>query len=290
MKSVLLLFLLVFSSVEAQEPDSSSALFQLREAERNFARESVMHGRNASFVNNFADNAIIHGTTWVTNGKQVWQEGKIRPIVLKWEPEFMDISGSRDFGISTGPWEMQEYRPYTAPQATGYFISVWKKQPGGVWQVILDDGSSAPAQTGYKHLFSFPAGADKTVINPKRVDEKITCTELNGREKQFLDAWKSNPTHDTYTSFLGQQARLQRNDHLPTTNQDTIKAWILQLPKTLTWETAGSGAASSGDLGFTYGYFDLRNDSKGSKGQYVRIWKKQPAGEWKISLEMMSTE
>ena len=132
MKSILLLPLLLATAAMAQEPDSSSALFSMRDAERNFARLSVMIGRNASFAENFADESAIFTGRWITNGKQYSKEGKSSPIVLKWEPEFMDISASRDFGISTGPWEVQEYRPNTLPLNTGYYLTVWKRQVDGV--------------------------------------------------------------------------------------------------------------------------------------------------------------
>lgn len=290
MKTIFLISVLISSSVVAQEPDSSSALFQMREAERNFARASVMHGRNASFVENFADESIIFTDTWLTNGKQFWKDVKVRPLVLKWEPEFMDIAESRDFGISTGPWEVQEYRPYTAPLATGYFLSVWKKQTDGTWQVILDAGSTTPTRTDYDRSFSFPAGADKPVPNPKLVNAESIREELTKREEQFLAAWKTNPLPATYASFLAPQVRMQREGYLPTTNMDTINVWAGQLNKTLTWKTVGSGAASSGDLGFTYGLIEKRSDPNESKSHYVRIWKKEPEGGWKIIIEMMNLD
>jgi ketosteroid isomerase-like protein len=290
MPSILLLLLLMVSSGAAQEPDSISALFDMREAERSFARASVMRGRNAAFVDHLADESIIFTNTWVANGRQVWKDRRTLPIVLKWEPEFMDIAESRDFGISTGPWEAQEYRPYTSPAATGYFLSVWKRGSGGVWQVILDAGSTTPGRSGYDHHFSFPAGADKAAPPAKNVDIESTKTELSDREEQFLAAWKSNPLPATYASFLAPHARMQRNGHLPTTNADTINVWIVQLHKNLKWSTMGSGAANSGDLGFTYGLLEVRDNPKGSTGHYVRIWKKQPHGRWDIVLEMLNMD
>ena len=38
--------------------------------------------------------------------------------------------------------------------------------------------------------------------------------------------WKKNPEASTYLSFLETGARVQRNDHLPTTNTDSIKLWL----------------------------------------------------------------
>jgi ketosteroid isomerase-like protein len=278
------------SSVIAQEPDSSSALFQMRNAEQIFARGSVMHGRNAAFIENFADESVIFTDKWITNGKQFWQERKDSPVVLKWEPEFMDIAASGDFGISTGPWEMQEYRPNTAPVSTGYFLTVWKRQPGGNWQVILDAGSVTPARSGYDHKFSFPAGADKAVLNPGIFNPTSVSAELSGIEKQMLSTWKNNLVPATYISFLKPNARMQLNGHLPTTDRDTINKWIAQLEKTVTWRSTGSGASSSGDLGFTYGYLGKKGDPEKSEGHYVRIWRKQTDGKWAIILEMMSID
>jgi len=222
---------LLASSVIAQEPDSSSALFHMREAERNFAKESAMYGRNASFVKNFADESVIFTDKWVTNGRQFWEDRKLSPVVLKWEPEFMDISDSRDFGISTGPWEAQEYRPNTAPVSTGYFLTVWKKQSDGPWKVILDAGSTTPALIGNKHTFTFPAGADRAVQVSGKENIESLSKELSYKEKQNLTVWKNNPVTSTYASFLAPNVRMQLNGHLPTTNADTIKVWIGQLDK-----------------------------------------------------------
>lgn len=290
MKLIFPCFMLMALPVLAQEPDSSSALFQMREAERNFASASIMNGCRAAFIENLSDESVIFTNTWVSNGKEFWKNRKNRPIVLKWEPEFMDIAASRDFGISTGPWELQEHRPYTKPIGTGYFVTVWKKQPGGVWQVIFDAGSATPADTANKHSFSFPAGADKNIAVPKNVNADSLSRQLLEREKQMLGAWKNNPKSATYASFLSPHPWLQYNGHLPTTNADTINNRITQLQKTLIWKSVGSGAASSDDLGYTYGFLEIPDGPKTVNGHYVRIWKKQGSGKWTIMLEMMSMD
>ena len=205
-----MLLLLIGQAIYAQEPDSSSVLFQLREAERNFARASVTYGRNAAFVENLAEESVIFTGTWITTGRKFWKDRKATPVVLKWEPEFMDLAASGDFGISTGPWEAQEYRPNTSLVSTGYFLSVWKKDPTGVWKVILDAGSVTPP-AGSGHTFSFPAGADQPLSDTKNRIVRTVGTSLSDREEQFLSEWKENPTVTTYFSFLNQGVRLQRN-------------------------------------------------------------------------------
>lgn len=290
MRSILLLSIFVALPVTAQKPDSTSALSDMLGAELNFAQTSVMHGRNAAFIENFAEESVIFTDKWITNGKQYWKVRKETPVVLKWEPEFMDIANSRDFGISTGPWEAQEYRPNTKPLVTGYFITVWKKQ-SGVWKVILDAGSNTPAPASTDHRISFPAEADKVVLNSKVFSVKSVCNELTETEKQMLMTWKNNPVPSTYASFLAKNVRIQsETGHLPITLMDSINVWLGKLMKTLTWSTEGSGAANSGDLGFTYGYFETQDDIAKSSGHYVRFWKKQPDARWAIILEMMNVD
>jgi ketosteroid isomerase-like protein len=288
MKPILLLSVLITSTLVAQEPDSASALFGMREAERNFAKSSCMIGRNAAFAEYFAEKSVIFTNKWITNGKQFSAQSKPSPVVLKWEPEYMDISGSRDFGISTGPWEAQEYRPNTQPLARGYFLTVWKKQKDGTWKVILDGGSDTPAPEGPAHAFSFPAGADKAVVNPPNMNPDSLSDELLKRENKIINLWQKNPVTSVYLSFLGPNARMQVNGHLPTTNRDTVSTWISSLDKTLLRRSSGCEVASSGDLGFTYGVFENSASPNVTKGHYVRIWRKQPDSKWLIVLEMMN--
>jgi ketosteroid isomerase-like protein len=290
MKYILPLFLLFASAATAQEPDSSSALFSMRETERNFARASAAIGRNAAFAEYFAEKSVLFTDKWITNGKQYSKDRKPSPVVLKWEPELMDISDSRDFGISTGPWEAQEYRPNTAPIATGYFLTVWKKQSDGTWRVILDGGSETPRSANIKHGFSFPPGADKPVKNFPVLNNDLLCKELCDREKQFLAAWEKTPLPSVYNSFLQPNARMQLKGHLPTISADTINEFISGFDKKLIWETTGSGAAVSGDLGYTYGLLQIRDPQAVTKGHYVRIWKKLPGADWRIILEMINPD
>jgi ketosteroid isomerase-like protein len=289
MKIISLLALIMASPLIAQEPDTSSALFNMREAELNFARESVMLGRNASFVKNFADKSVVFTDKWITDGKQFSKDQKAALLVLKWEPEFMDISLSRDFGFSTGPWEAQEYRPNTAPVATGYYLTVWKKQPEGVWKVILDGSSTTPAVINPRHDFSFPPGADKPVARVPEVNTEISCREMLNTEKQFmLDSQTKSGI--SYTDFFAPDARLQLTNHLPTTDDDTINFLISLLPKNLYWESTGAGAATSGDMGYTYGLLKITGNNDVIKGHFVRIWKRKPGENWKIAMEMINAD
>jgi len=55
----------------------------------------------------------------------------------------------------------------------------------------------------------------------------------------------------------------------------------------LTWKPYSGDISSSGDLGYTYGYYTmtLKADSSTLNGNYVSIWKKQAGGSWKFVLD-----
>ncbi len=57
----------------------------------------------------------------------------------------------------------------------------------------------------------------------------------------------------------------------------------------LTWEPQFARVAKSGELGYTYGYWQFYLKSQpGSveKGTYATVWQRQPNGKWKFVLDL----
>ena len=55
----------------------------------------------------------------------------------------------------------------------------------------------------------------------------------------------------------------------------------------MTWEPNGGKVAVSGDLGYTFGVYSFKPKDQDTViyGTYVSIWRKQPDGKWKFTLE-----
>lgn len=280
--------LLLVVATAAGEPAQGSPLSQLVEAERDFAKASATKGRNAAFLDHLADECLVFNKAWLTKGRQYFRDQQPGPVILKWEPEFADISASGDFGVTTGPWEVQEYRPGTQPLMKGYFLTVWQKQADGAWKVILDNGAIMNVPEKNEHAVSFPEGADKLAKAFKAVDAKAVSAELKKTDSRFLEAWKKEPVPDTYLSFLAPDCRMMRPETLPAITVESVDKMLAEEDRLATWICAGSGAAPSGDLGFTYGLFTRQSEEKYAEGSYVRIWKKQTDGTFKILIEMVS--
>lgn len=59
------------------------------------------------------------------------------------------------------------------------------------------------------------------------------------------------------------------------------------------WQLSKVEAAKSGDIGYTYGTFEMTmNDTSGTSmtnnGRFMDVWKKQADGSWKVSYEMFN--
>jgi len=55
--------------------------------------------------------------------------------------------------------------------------------------------------------------------------------------------------------------------------------------KTLSWKPEKAEVASSGDIGYTWGNWKFVVKDTTYYGNYFTAWKKQPRGNWKVSLD-----
>lgn len=70
--------------------------------------------------------------TAVIGRERIAAEAAQRRSVLTWEPRFAEVSASGDWGWTWGDWQLLDGKR-TAAQ--GRYMSLWKKQPDGTWQV-----------------------------------------------------------------------------------------------------------------------------------------------------------
>lgn len=84
--------------------------------------------------------------------------------------------------------------------------------------------------------------------------------------------------------------KLQAN-HLPIEGYDSIRALLMSQNDsafTLTWEPRFAKISTSGDMGYTYGIYtikDKRSDSITGEGTYATVWQKKENDGWKAMLD-----
>jgi len=70
---------------------------------------------------------------------------------------------------------------------------------------------------------------------------------------------------------------------------------LFELPAVaLNWEPVSASVSDSGDLGYTFGTYELSFDGPGGarivdNGKYITVWKKGTDGSWKVAADMFNT-
>ena len=118
----------------------------------------------------------------------------------------------------------------------------------------------------------------------KAADKK----ELLEVDRAFSKMSEQKGMKNAFIEFVDSNGVLLRSDRMPIIGANAID-YLIQLSDTgytLTWEPNNGDIATSGDLGYTYGIFALKPNSKDTTiyGSYTSIWKKEKNGKWKFVL------
>lgn len=284
--AALILLALLAPFAAGQKADREAELRSLVEAERTFARASVEKGTRAAFIENLADDSILFRPGPVP-GKKWMEEHPGGKGVLTWQPVFADVSNAGDMGYTTGPWEFREKSLEDKPVAYGEFITIWKKQPDGKWKAFLDIGNQHAEPTQ-------PSAATPMVEygrSPQvkaRADKEAGRAELLKTESELQKALTGKSGADPFMPYWADDLRLYRINAYPVLGKAAARTALAASAGTLTWQTVGGEVSSSGDLGYTYGSYELKGgpqDKPAEGGNFLRIWKKQKDGTWKMVLD-----
>jgi ketosteroid isomerase-like protein len=114
---------------------------QIRKVETSFAK--TMADRDAAAFASF----LSEETVFMTNGqatrgaKKVAERWKVYFVgpqaPFSWEPEFVEVLDSGNLALSTGPVYDANGKRF------GTFNSVWRRETGGAWKIVLDNGCPA---------------------------------------------------------------------------------------------------------------------------------------------------
>jgi ketosteroid isomerase-like protein len=115
---------------------------------------------------------------------------------------------------------------------------------------------------------------------------------LKQAEIDFSNYSKQTDMRQAFLAYVAPDGVLLRPYSMPIVGFEAIKKELGDEPVefTLTWVPLFADVSSSGDLGYTYGTFELTaKDEKGAetvrKGTYATVWKKDKDGKWKWVLD-----
>ncbi len=105
----------------------------------------------------------------------------------------------------------------------------------------------------------------------------------------FADLSLEKGLKEAYLENIDSNGVLLRPNHLPIADADAVD-FIIGLKDTgytMVWKPTKAVVAKSGDMGFTYGVYEIKSSEIDTSlyGTYVSVWKKQDDGKWKFVLQ-----
>jgi ketosteroid isomerase-like protein len=108
---------------------------------------------------------------------------------------------------------------------------------------------------------------------------------------QFAARARLMSVAEAFRHFLAERAVQLPNGELPVQGRQAIYERQQQAGDVqLTWEPVAAEVARSGELGYTWGFYEVRarqpdGTTLTGHGKYTTIWEKQPDGLWKVILD-----
>ena len=298
-----------------------TAVDTLANAEREFSARSVEAGMKTAFLAYLAPDGIIFRPGPV-NGVKTWAARQNPSGTLIWEPEFVEVSGNGDLGLSTGPWEYRTPDRGDSAVAFGHFVSMWKREVGDPWRVALDCGVShdRPAGGGYgaatltpgaahapydydhgPHGLGFGVGvsgvggalgvgATGTLsARDRRYREMAHANnEMMSTERTLTFTLQQKGLEAAYGSLAAEDLRFYREGHEPTVGVLPAIEALKGTPAPKAVTPLGNRVSTSYDLGYSYGLVTRmpKGSAAADTSAYLHVWRRGDDGKWKLALEV----
>jgi ketosteroid isomerase-like protein len=143
---------------------------------------------------------------------------------------------------------------------------VWRKQADSAWKVELDIG------IGHDRV----ARPDK-VESPPLPKPVSRGSEINKYRMALANA--DQDASGSLLKYLASDVRLYRDGSLPIIGKGAAQDWLSKNSTGPETQQVDVKIAKAADLGYTYGTSPTAN--------YLRIWKKERDGSWKIILDLL---
>lgn len=278
----LLLVFLTLGFAQQQSPSAErSAVQTMVDTELAFAKNAADEGVRPAFMGFIADDGILFRPTAV-KGKQWMTEHPLPPStrhpLLSWYPSLADMSLAGDMGFTTGPWEFKADAKDANAVAWGNFLTVWKRQADKSFKFAIDLGISNPKPEQRAPAWQRVENKLEKINGVGPVRNKYTGVGLQARERELSAASDTRGAQVAFAEVAANDVRLFRNGRQPVAGKADAVSALREVVK-WTWEPAFADVSQSGDLGYSYGTYELKTKAAADgtetieRGNYYRIWK-----------------
>jgi len=171
-----------------------------------------------------------------------------------------------------------------ATEVRGKFVAVWARV-GGVWKLRAYAFDDSPTEAAPPPPAARPRGLPGT--EPPVVTPGARAGELLDADGAFAALARARGTGEAFATYAAERAVLVGANEPLVIGRDAIRAARAAPPgaPALTWAPRVAEVASSGDLGFTVGYWAVATTPDPRRGKYVTVWQRQADGAWRYVLD-----
>lgn len=252
---------------------------QLAAAEFAFAARSVGSDMREAFLAVLADDAILLRPGPVP-GRATMEKRAAPPIELNWRPVFVQVAGSGEIGVSTGPWRIVSKTKPAEPADYGQFCSVWRKNADGAWQLLLDLGISHPQASLSGAWLELPEANSRAA----------TAADAQRAMHDFAVAAEQSGYAAAVRRFAAKDARVFRNEYAPFIGAAALSGLPADDARR-GLEPVTSGTARSGDMAYALLRLAPRNADGtlgASSAHAMQVWRTDAAGRFELLLDVVN--
>jgi len=268
--------LILPAALVSQAPDTS-ATASLVAAELAFARRVAESDVRTGFLEVLSKDAIVF-RPGIVEAREWYEAHPSPPIALSWSPAAARASAAGDLGFTTGPYKARAIGS-SRVVGQGYYLSVWRRDPGHGWQLLTDLGVETDAPDEPPPAASARRGA------PFRDGATARSALLDAN-----DDWSRRGSQASEAQRLADPAiRVLRNGR-PLAKGVAAAAGAMAAS---TREPGGTGmvaVAASLDFGFTRGMRLEPARGGETRVHYVRVWVTDAEGHWRIVADVETPE
>lgn len=122
---------------------------------------------------------------------------------------------------------------------------------------------------------------------PRKDPRQQSLAEMMQSDADFAAMAAEKGYRKAFLHYMEDEAVLLRDNYLPIIGADAVRYVTGMNDSTFTvdWSPQGGDVSSSGDMGYTYGIYELRTAMERQSGTYVTVWRRQEDGSWKYLLD-----
>jgi ketosteroid isomerase-like protein len=269
---------IALASPVAVAAQDTSAVASLVAAELAFASRLAESDEKTAFLEVLARDAVVFRPGLV-EAREWYQTRASRPMQLSWSPAVARVSAAGDLGFTSGP-----YRAYAIGSSRsvgeGYYLSIWRRERGGPWQLLTDLGVETDA----------PDEPLPAAMSPRRGLAFPDAARARAALLEADETWSRRGSRAKDAERLADPGiRVLRGGRPLATGGPAAAAAMTASTK----EPGATGlvaVATSLDFGFTRGLRLEPARGGATRVHYVRVWATDADGRWRVLADIETLE